>query len=60
MQGFKNYQNELQAIKPHKVSKQKHILAIEDYKNFAGFTEKEIWGELEDNLSQYQNWIKEM
>ena len=58
MQDIKKYSKALQKIIPHKRIKHTHIMVKNDFKKFAGFTEKEIWGEFDD-FSKYEQWLKE-
>lgn len=59
MQGLKSYKKELEKKQPHNMDNLSHILKVEDYLSFAGFSEKEIWGETQDDISNYEKWIKE-
>lgn len=54
---FSSYQIELQKNFSNKKQKVIHIMNEQGYKNFNGFSEREIWGEFED--FDYEKWIKE-
>lgn len=57
MNKFFEYQNLLNHNNTHKIKKSNHILNLEDYQTFEGFTAQEIWGECCDY--DYENWLKE-
>lgn len=58
MQDLNEYKRELLKLKQHKINTNSHILAVEDYENFSGFAESEIWGNFDD-FFQYEDWLKE-
>ncbi len=55
----KKYSVELSKLIRHKNYHSKHILKKEDYRDFKGFSEWEIWGDCDD-LTEYENWLKEL
>ena len=54
---FEEYKLKANKLIKHKKSKTPHILLKKAYKNFKGFSELEIWGNLPD--FDYEEWIKE-
>lgn len=57
MNEFQIYQKNLNQKDKHKIKMSCHIIKEEDYKDFVGFSEKEIWGDFCD--FDYENWLKE-
>lgn len=54
---FDKYKLKASKLIRHKKAKKSHILLEKAYKNFKGFSEIEIWGDLPD--FDYEKWIKE-
>lgn len=59
MQAFKKYKKELSKLPLHKITQKTHILKEREYIDFAGFTEREIWGDSAQDLQNYEDWLKE-
>ena len=57
MKDFESYKNDLVRQNRHNLKKSEHIMKVEDYYNFCGFGEKEIWGVFADY--NYEKWLKE-
>ena len=55
------YKVELLNLAKHIRPRVKHIVNSEDYRDFKGFTEKEVWNMIEsDDLAKYEAWLKEL
>lgn len=57
MTDFKSYEHELTQRKRHKYQNLEHIVVEDDFCDFCGFREEEIWGSFAD--FDYENWLKE-
>ena len=58
MKDFEKYVAELSALS-HKSHFSSHIMEKNDFGDFVGFSEREIWGVAGCDLERYENWIKE-
>ncbi len=57
MKDFESYKNDLVKQNRHNLKKTEHIISKEDYYDFRGFTEEELWGVFADY--DYEKWLKE-
>ncbi len=57
MKDFSSYQKDLFGYARHKTDNSLHKMGKEDFMDFSGFCEEEIWGVFAD--FDYENWLKE-
>ena len=55
---YNNYRNGLSKCTRHFFLDSNHIMLEKDYADFCGFSEREIWGNLEEY--DYENWLEEL